>query len=75
MTDPQYHLDDLGVPQLERRAVEILRAMRGREMLYASQGRRETARGVRAAIEIMWVALTVPDMRLDEPFETRPMEL
>lgn len=75
MDTPQYHLDDLGAPQLEARAVEILRAMHGREVLYRSQGEREKERGVRAAIEILWVALTEPEKMLDEPFETRPMDI
>jgi len=67
--------DDLEHPRLTDRDVELLRALRGRRLLYAGQGRPREAHGVGAAMDLVWKALTQPKARLDEPFDTRPSDL
>lgn len=75
MTDPHYSDDDLGHPELAQRDIEILRALRGRRLLYVSEGRLREAHGVGAAMDLVWRGMTDREAPLDAPFETRPVDI
>jgi len=82
----RYSEDDLGHPELTAREVELVRALEGQRLQYARAGFAakdatecinygERARGIGKAMAIVWRWMTQPDVRLDDPIDTLPMDL